>query len=365
MRGVSDQAGQPHKRLPGTPRTLRGLWGLIMKRIARLAVIMVVALGGVTRVSAQTPQPNCDQYAPQSVDYYKCMGLVETEPESTLAEQQSMMTVAAIGAIVVVGVLVGGSMMLSRRRLRNVPANEVRDILRALVPPEAGTITDDMLDGAVRQLTSAPVDQQVVVVVVFVGFVAVAGSYLLTGFGTLTVILIAVLLLVVLGLAIRAVLLLAWARRTSTGWLQALGLSIVDVPSIGMVGAAGGGLMTRTYGATTMGGMRYGRHVTVSFAASGMNSQRVITHVAAPVGTAFEVKGSDSKWQSRGLPQGVVDALSGVGPLDRQIRITGGADGIRIQRDRNTVEATSAKGTVNWFKDIQLAEKLADALRPK
>jgi hypothetical protein len=336
-----------------------------MKRVGVLVLIGMLALIGGRAAYAQDAQPTppCEeQFEPGSVEYYQCTGEITVAPNDTLAEQQNMIKIIIPATLVFVGLIVGGSMMMSRRRLRNVPANEIRDLLRSLVPPEVGSAAETQVDAAVKELTTSPLGQEIVVVVVFIGMAAFAVSYMTTGFGAVTVAIVAVFLLVVLALAIRAVLTLARLRGTKNNWMDLLGIKIEDVPTIGMGGVISGGTGRNVYGGTVMAGTRYGRKVEITFGARGMNTS-VTTHVAGVASPAFEIKGKDRDWQTKSVPPAVVDAVNKIGMLDRQVRLWGDANGVWVDRERNSTEATSAKGTVAWMKDVRLAEKIADAVK--
>jgi hypothetical protein len=129
-----------------------------------------------------------------------------------------------------------------------------------------------------------------------------------------------------------------------------------------LLGFAGYSFMDALMGQTEMSGTRHGRRVSLYFGLSGGGKPMVTTRVdvaAAPFEVSFKDK--ETKLASMGLPPGVLDVLMRMGPLEKGVRVYGASDAITIERKRSSKDAASWKGTIQWLKDIRLAESLADA----
>jgi energy-converting hydrogenase Eha subunit E len=327
----------------------------------RLSMVLFVALVVLlTPVEARAQEEDpCAQYEVGSPEWHQCID------EMVLANRQAgqrMILIAGTAALVVAGVVITVSMSLSRRRMVNVDAGEMRDLLRDLVPPEAGHVSDQALERAVRSARSVPPGYELLVITVFVGVAVVFLLFQLSGSGLLTMVALAAFLGFIFLMAILTPLRIRRAQRSADEWLAPLGLSMLALPQVSIV-PRGGGLATRVTGPSVIGGTRHGREVQIAFGMGTLGAQTVRTHVATPVQEPFEVSGDDADWQSRPLPSGVLAALQKFGPLDQRVRVQGGPDGITVERQRRATEAASARGTVQWLTDLRLAESLADALR--
>jgi hypothetical protein len=130
-----------------------------------------------------------------------------------------------------------------------------------------------------------------------------------------------------------------------------------------ILGFKGWSFMDAMMGNSAMSTTRYGRQVSIQFGLTGMGKPTVNTHVAV-VAAPFEVTDKDKNPASLSLPAGVADVFAQLGPLEKGVRVLGGADGITVDRKRSSKDAASAKGNIQWLSDLQLAERLADALNP-
>lgn len=108
---------------------------------------------------------------------------------------------------------------------------------------------------------------------------------------------------------------------------------------------------------------RYGRDVSLHFGLTGMGRPTVTTHVVVPA-APFEVSHKDANLEALGLPSGVASALQALGPLDKGVRVTGAAGGITIERTRSSRDAATHTGNIQWLRDLQLAERLAEVFSP-
>lgn len=121
-------------------------------------------------------------------------------------------------------------------------------------------------------------------------------------------------------------------------------------------------------------GTRYGRQVSVSI---GMTRELdpkkglfegdkpcVITRIEGNA-PDFEVTYKDKNPETMPLPPGVASVLIELGPLEKDIRVSGSSDGIIVFRKRsNSDVANWSKGTLQWLNDLRLAERLANVVWP-
>jgi len=133
------------------------------------------------------------------------------------------------------------------------------------------------------------------------------------------------------------------AMEVSDARLGDLGLRVADLPTpLGVVGA------------TAYGGVRHGRAVWIE-QAMGTSS----VHVAQPAPSFAVRELALALVPEPGAPPSVTRALRELSAHRRweNVRATGGADGVLVERPRGANEAAQAL----WLDDLWLAERLADA----
>lgn len=339
--------------------TLQEFGGKVFKKRFLFGIVVVLVAGiALTACEGGAPEEevSCDQFEVGSPEWKQCF---DEKVQANRQAGQSMILIAGTAALVVAGVIITASMSLSRRRMVNVGAGEMRDLLRALVPPEAGPVSGLALERAVRSARSVPPGYELLIITMFVGVAVVFLLFQLLGSGPLTMAALVAFLGFISLMAILTPLRIRRARHSADEWLAPLGLRVLALPQ---VSGRGSGRGVRVTGPSVIGGTRHGREVQIAFDKGTLSALTVHTHVATLVKEPFEVSGSDADWQSRPLPSGVLAALQKFGPLDRRVRVQGGPDGITVERQRRAAEASTARGTVQWLTDLRLAESLADAL---
>lgn len=143
------------------------------------------------------------------------------------------------------------------------------------------------------------------------------------------------------------------AVEVSDAWLGDLGLRVTDLPASRPVPDSDG-MSARVVGATVYGGERHGRTVRIEQA---MRASYV--HVAQPV-PAFAARERElALVPEPGAPPSIAAALSELSAHPRwaNVRVTGGADGVLVEREGGSSAAFQAL----WLDDLWLAERLADA----
>jgi hypothetical protein len=136
-------------------------------------------------------------------------------------------------------------------------------------------------------------------------------------------------------------------------WLGDLGLSVASLPAPTAV-ADSEGAATHITGSTVYAGERHGRPVWIEQTVPASSVQ-----VAQPVPTFAARERQLALVPEPGAPPPVAAALLELSPHPRwaNIRVTGGADGVLVEREGGSSAAFQAL----WLDDLWLAERLAAA----
>ena len=148
---------------------------------------------------------------------------------------------------------------------------------------------------------------------------------------------------------------LAAAQGAGDAYLEPMGLSISEMPRVGVRPRyVGSGMQTDVSGPTVMSGERHGRTVEVRLEAR--ESQTLVS--GSP--PAFTIEGEDERLVAgKSAPAAVRKSVESLGPDRRwkDVKVTGTADGIAVDRRLRT----SQQAEQLWMTDLWLAERLADA----
>ena len=148
--------------------------------------------------------------------------------------------------------------------------------------------------------------------------------------------------------------LLLLGKSTEAGehlFLAPLGLSLVGLPSFGVI-PTGDGMRTDVSGVTAIEGERFGRRIRIE-----LGLDRVTTQVATPA-PAFQVRSASGRLQAAdGAPETVAQFLKGLRKAKRWsgVSLRAGPDGVRAERPSG--------GQNLWLYDLWLIERLLDCLK--
>jgi hypothetical protein len=151
---------------------------------------------------------------------------------------------------------------------------------------------------------------------------------------------------------------MASAQGAGNAYLEPLGLSITEMPKVGVRPRYGGsGMQTDVRGPTVIEGTRHGRKVRVELEAGGYR-----TALSGSTST-FSVNSEDGRLVAGGrAPKAVREAVEPLSADKRwkSVEVSGGSDGVVVERK---VRGTASSQQL-WMDDLWLAERLAGAARP-
>jgi hypothetical protein len=151
---------------------------------------------------------------------------------------------------------------------------------------------------------------------------------------------------------------MAAAAEASDAYLEPLGLSLTQMPNVGVkprYGFGGSGMQTDVSGPSVMSGERHGRSVEIRLEAS---ESQVTVGGSAP---SFKVEGEGGRLTATSrTPAPVRHAVEAIGEDRRwkKVEAAGTADGVVVNRRLRSTQAAEQL----WMADLWLAERLADAV---